>query len=330
MLKVQKLQLMNLRINKPVDHHPSATSENPLVSVCVQTYQHAKYIEKCLEGILMQKTNFEFEILLGEDGSSDKTREICINYANKFPNKIKLFLHHRENNIEINGKPTGRFNLIYNLLQAKGEYIALCEGDDYWSCEFKLQKQVDFLDNNSTYSGCAHNVEVSYEDHFDREILFYKNDMSTLEEALHYFYPTCSMVFRAKFVVNTKGLEIFYKPLSSGDKIIQLLLFKNGPLKYLDSKMAVYRKHSRGMSYENSSGKHKEAILFMKIGKQLFDKQYSKLFRYKLFINFGENAIEEWRNRNYKEWITSLINSLLCIRSFRQIKIFTKDFIIKA
>ena len=86
---------------EPVDHYPTNVLEEPLVSVCVQTYQHADYIEDCLEGILKQKTDFPIEILLGEDASSDGTREICIEYANKYPDKIRLFLHNRENNISI-------------------------------------------------------------------------------------------------------------------------------------------------------------------------------------------------------------------------------------
>jgi cellulose synthase/poly-beta-1,6-N-acetylglucosamine synthase-like glycosyltransferase len=128
----------------PVEHCPSQTPETPLVSVCVMTYNQADYIEDCLEGILMQKTDFPVEILLGEDGSSDGTRKICIDYANKYPDKIRLFLHHRENNIKINGKQTGRFNFLYNFYAAKGKYIALCDGDDYWTDHLKLQKASGF------------------------------------------------------------------------------------------------------------------------------------------------------------------------------------------
>ncbi|WP_127844462.1 glycosyltransferase family 2 protein [Psychroflexus aestuariivivens] len=143
-------------------------SDEPLISVCVQTYQHADYIEDCLKGILMQKTDFKYEILLGEDASSDGTREICIKYAKKHPDKIRLFLHHRKNNIKINGSPTGRFNFLYNLYTAKGKYIALCEGDDYWTDPYKLQRQVDFMEANPeyvlTYHGFMNKINVLSED----------------------------------------------------------------------------------------------------------------------------------------------------------------------
>src|SRR5690606_37807476 len=123
----------------------------PLVSVCVQTYNQEHYIKQCLEGILMQQTTFPFEIILGEDESNDGTREICKQYAAQYPDKIKLFLRSRKDVIYINGNPTGRFNFIENLKACSGKYIALCEGDDYWTDPLKLQKQVDFLESNKEY-----------------------------------------------------------------------------------------------------------------------------------------------------------------------------------
>ena len=141
---------------QPVQMYPNNVASNPIVSVNVVTYNHVKYIKQCLDGILMQEVDFEYEILLGDDESSDGTREICIKYAEKYPEKIRLFLHSRENNIGIGGQPTGRFNFIYNLFHARGKYIALCEGDDYWTDENKLQKQVEVLINNPNISICHH------------------------------------------------------------------------------------------------------------------------------------------------------------------------------
>jgi glycosyltransferase involved in cell wall biosynthesis len=117
----------------PVDIFPNHVIESPLVSVNVVTYQHVHYIKDCLEEFIMQKTNFPFEILLGEDHSTHGTREICIEYAQKYPDKIRLFLHHRKNNIEINGRITGLFNFLYNFFSLRGKYITICKGDDYWT-----------------------------------------------------------------------------------------------------------------------------------------------------------------------------------------------------
>lgn len=167
---------------KSVVENKNDVSEDPIISVCVQTYQHADYIEDCLKGILMQETDFKYEILLGEDASSDGTREICIKYAKNHPDKIRLFLHHRENNIKINGSPTGRFNFLYNLYTAKGKYIALCEGDDYWTDPYKLQKQVDFLEANPDLAMCTHEAShqstlVNNDRNFRRLLSIFRSDI---------------------------------------------------------------------------------------------------------------------------------------------------------
>jgi len=129
--------------------------ELPLVSVCITTYNQFKYISKCLESCLMQETSFKYEILLGEDDSNDGTRQICIDYSQKYPDKIRLFLSDRKNVIYMNGRPTGRWN-FYNLIKnARGKYIAFLDGDDYWNDSLKLQKQVDFLELDKEY-GLVH------------------------------------------------------------------------------------------------------------------------------------------------------------------------------
>ena len=111
-------------------------------SVLVPTYNHARYISQCLDSLISQKTNFEFEIIVGEDDSTDNTRNICKEYEKNYPDSIRLFLNDRSNVIYLNGKPSGRWNLMNLLLHARGEYIAICEGDDYWTDSEKLNKQI--------------------------------------------------------------------------------------------------------------------------------------------------------------------------------------------
>lgn len=123
--------------------------ETPLVSICCITYNHAPYIRKCLDGFLMQKVDFPFEIIIGEDCSTDNTRRICEEYADKNPDIINLLPS--ECNL-------GAVENERRVMQtAKGKYIAFCEGDDYWTDPLKLQKQVDFLESNSDYTVCFHN-----------------------------------------------------------------------------------------------------------------------------------------------------------------------------
>lgn len=133
-------------------------SVEPLVSVVVSTYQHFPYIKDCLDSILMQKTTFSFEIIIGEDDSNDGTREICIEYANKYPEYIRLFLKDRKLShlSDDNGDLIIMFNDTWNRLSAKGKYIAWCDGDDYWTDPSKLQKQIGFMENNKKFVICFH------------------------------------------------------------------------------------------------------------------------------------------------------------------------------
>lgn len=121
----------------------------PLVSVCVATYNQQSYIGQCLDGILMQKTDFLYEIIVGEDESSDDTREICKRYAEEHQDKIRLFLRDRkESHFTCPDGTTKRFNGLWNRMSCRGKYIAFCEGDDYWTDPTKLQQQVDIMEKN--------------------------------------------------------------------------------------------------------------------------------------------------------------------------------------
>lgn len=241
---------------KEVIVYQDIPEREPMVSVCVQTYQHANYIKECLDGILMQKTNFPFEILLGEDASNDGTREICLEYVQKYPDKIRLFLHHRENNISINGNPTGRFNFLYNIFNARGKYIALCEGDDYWNNPYKLQKQVQLLENNSNLIACHHWQYIAIE----KEGKFVEEEAPTTGHG--YFPQSVSSVrniFANQVRIKTRTVMFrniidhhffpswFYK-VAFGDVPLSFLLGKHGDFGFIDEPMAVYRSTDEGVS----------------------------------------------------------------------------------
>ena len=145
---------------EPVIEKPNYTPKEPLVSVCIQTYNQENYISKCIESVLAQKTNFQFEILLADDDSDDKTSSICWKYAQNHREEIRYFRHSRKNNIEVLGKNSANFITLYNFFSARGKYIAICEGDDYWGDTFKLQKQFDFMVSNPNYSICYHKYKA--------------------------------------------------------------------------------------------------------------------------------------------------------------------------
>jgi glycosyltransferase involved in cell wall biosynthesis len=238
---------------------------NPVVSVCVQTYNHKDYIGQCLDGILMQKTTFPFEIVLGEDQSNDGTREVCLEYAEKFPNKIRLFLRKREDVIFKNGRPTGRFNLIQNLKAAHGKYIALCEGDDYWIDPLKLQKQVDILDNNPEYVVCHHwqkygvlkegnwieiDAPTEGQGYFPRKQATVKDIFFNCVRI-----KSRTMIFRN--IIDDEFLPDWFKKTAFGDVPLNFLLGKHGDFYFIDEPMAVYRQTNVGAS---TSGKNELGI----------------------------------------------------------------------
>src|SRR5437016_2968680 len=110
------------------------------LSVMMITYNHERYVRHALDSVLMQKVDFDYEIVIGEDRSTDSTREILLEYRDKFPAKFRLLLH--EQNIGVIR------NCFTTLAACRGEYVALLEGDDYWTSDTKLQKQVEFLDSH--------------------------------------------------------------------------------------------------------------------------------------------------------------------------------------
>lgn len=227
-------------------HHQ--VSQDPLVSVCVQTYQHEDYIKVCLDKILEQKTDFDVEIIIGEDDSIDKTREICIEYAEQFSKNIRLFLHSRVNNIKIDGQPTGRFNFLNCLYNANGKYIAVCEGDDYWTDPYKLQKQVDLLEQNKDLAGCFSNYSVV--DNFGsiKKTYALTSEDSIIDhiDVLRSQTPkSLSVLFRQKYLpteINEQLLNCL-----NGDLVLASFVSLGGPYLYSSEVMGAYREHSGGI-----------------------------------------------------------------------------------
>ncbi len=232
-------------IKSNVEEYPNDVPKNPLVSVCIQTYNQEKYIGKCIESILDQKTDFDYEIIIGDDESSDKTREICIDYAKKFPKKIRLLLHKRENVIYIGNKPIGRFNGIYNMQSANGKYLAYCEGDDYWSCTTKLQKQTEIMESDDECALVFSNHAVLKKD--KSIVTKHKKDYLKSNEFfdLHYILKkniipaTPTRMFRKSFIPTPFPKFVF--ECFSGDWAYLFLITHGRKIKYINEVTAVYR-----------------------------------------------------------------------------------------
>lgn len=233
----------------------------PMVSVVVVTYQHAAYIEECLNGILMQRTDFPIEILIGEDESTDGTREICQQYATDHPDRIRLFERSRKDVIRIMGKETGRSNFKGLIAESRGRYIAVCEGDDYWIDPLKLQKQVDILERDASVSLVFHNVWIKHgESRYDRFLNFgLVGDRFSASEILsrEWFIGTASICARSRPL--KRALEGFDFSLS-GDMVLQFHAALEGDFVFLDEVASIYRRNSGGLSeaYWSTTGQQNE------------------------------------------------------------------------
>ncbi|MBC2736870.1 MAG: glycosyltransferase [Desulfobacteraceae bacterium] len=216
-------------------------------SVLVPTYNHARYISQCLDSLISQKTNFEFEIIVGEDDSTDNTRNICKEYEKNHPDSIRLFLNDRSNVIYLNGKPSGRWNLMNLLLHARGEYIAICEGDDYWTDSEKLNKQITFLDDNPNLSFCFHPVNWLIES--SKKINIYQpkiiKETYSIDDLLvsKNFIALCSVLYRSSILRN---IEDWFKFIPYGDLGLHLFSASKGPFGFIPTVMATYRRHREG------------------------------------------------------------------------------------
>lgn len=307
-----KLQKEYLGDNKPVNQI------QPLVSVSCATYQHGPYIRQCIEGFLMQKTSFPIEIIIGEDGSSDETVEICKEYAEKYPDLIRLFLRDRSLSqyYDDEGKFGGRFNGIWCRMSARGKYIALCEGDDYWIDPLKLQKQVDYMESHPKCSLCFHAHQELFQDGSKVDVHRYSSDVDDcpIKDVIMNgggFMATNSMLYRRNSLVTPPPKWYFDCPV--GDLPLMLLLASSGSVGYIDELWSCYRRDSVG------SWSQKMAISFYK--QDIHHKKIRQMW--KSFDEFTNNRWHSYiekkikiNNYNHYKSLVLYIRSLLSRLTF--------------
>ena len=212
--------------------------QEPLVSVLMVTYNHQDFIAQAIQSIISQKTTFRYELVIGEDCSTDNTRDICLKFKAKYPDKIELLL--QQENVG------SKKNVVSSLAKCRGKYIAVCDGDDYWTNPLKLQKQVNFLENNPDFTICCHRAQVRNEMKKTLTVpkAFKKTEYTQVDVANHNLVQTITEVYR-KDVLDTFPEE-FYNSISS-DYFVNLMLAGSGKIKYFPEAMAVYRLHGGGI-----------------------------------------------------------------------------------
>ncbi len=222
---------------------PSVLIEEPIISVRIVTYNHERYITQAIEGILKQETEYPFELIIGEDCSTDHTRKLIIDYQKKYPGIIRVIAWKNNVGRQKNGRQTKH--------ACRGKYIAFCDGDDYWTDHFKLQKQVNFLENNSEY-GLVHSEGDKL---FQGSGKLIKNKdaagKNNYEKCLNPFYSlltggyaifTSSVVVRKDLLLKSIETDIYKNPKNlQGDLPAWLEMAQHCKFKYLKDSTAVYR-----------------------------------------------------------------------------------------
>ena len=220
----------------------------PRISIVMIAYNVERWIAEALDSVLMQKVDADYEVVVGEDCSTDRTRAIVLDYARHHPQRIRLIL--RERNLGMNR------NFMETLLAADGDYVALLDADDYWTTPHKLQRQLDFLRAHPECSICFHNAMVVYEDQDVASHPFHMAEpqhlishyipkpISTLDDlAGGNFMQTCSVIFRNGLY---RPLPDWYLSMPTFDWPLHLLNAEHGTIGYLDEVMGAYRVHKTG------------------------------------------------------------------------------------
>lgn len=288
-------------------------SEEIMVSVICTVYNHEKYLRKCLDGFVMQKTNFKFEVLIHDDASTDGSADIIREYEKKYPDIIKPIYQ------TVNQYSQGiKVSQTYLYPRAKGKYLAFCEGDDYWCDENKLQKQFDVMEANNELSACLHRVSLIKEageltgDFYPRVEM--PEGIKSTDEMIRllfksdgYPFHTSSIFVKTEYVIDLTTKDVlFYKESPAGDFPMYLYFALMGKIYYFDESMSCYRLFSIG-SYTERQKKNKEFYI-----KNL----KSWLLMY--------NEFNLYTNRKYNDILQTQLEKtqfelLFCLQDYRKI-----------
>ena len=294
-------------------------SKTTLVSICCVTYNHENFIKDCIEGFIKQKTDFDYEILIHDDASTDYTTGIVREYEKKYPKLIKV-IYQTENQFL-------KQNVLFNILfpMAKGKYIALCEGDDYWTDPYKLQKQVDIIENNElcNYVFTNHSIlDVSgniSESNFKLNKIF--NLHYLLEKQI--IPPTLTLMFEKKAIINNKQWKELMTKTFNGDWVLLFMLAQDSKMSLLNDNTAVYRRGIGIISKTNMISQLKNGLKTSKALDKYTHYKYHYYFK-RRYINYGKLATEYSGNKKYLNAIYFLLKRV-CNSLINKEKYFFKN-----
>ncbi|MGE0590163.1 MAG: glycosyltransferase [Cyclobacteriaceae bacterium] len=281
----------------------------PLVAVWMITYNHEGYISKALDSVLFQSTDFEFMVYLGEDCSLDNTRAICIDYAEKYPRHIRLYLNKSNDHIA-NGLG------IYNACLSSGaKYIAMLEGDDFWTDSTKLRKQVEFLEANPDFSlsftDCRiinSNGDTTKASKISADL---KRDIYQTELVQGLSIPTLGVMFRVLPELGQVLMEI--ARVKNGDTFLFAILGQFGKAHYHhDIEPAVYRQHSGGVwSGTDRLYRFESAIHTFGVLQEVIQPKYKRIVIKALVRKWGHLASTAFKTAKYIVFLRAYVHTLL-------------------
>lgn len=295
------------------------------VSVCCATYNQREYVGKTLDGFLMQKTNFNYEIIIHDDASIDGTIDILKEYQLKYPKVIRLLLED-ENQVTQKG-----IDVISEFLfpQARGKYIAFCEGDDFWIYDGKLQEQYDLMEEHEEISACYHNAIIYEQDSDSVQLNVTKHPSGYISDenticTIRGWYPTASLFMRTEYI---KEQPVF--TMATGDECWRDYLACRGKLYFINKVWSVYRWLSNGgwntryhHDKEFAQKYFQNLVLYLKEFNEYSRKRFEKYMKKKLFL-----GVDKYRNAHYEKE-NSVDELRQCIEDLKRATDHAIDFVL--
>ena len=297
----------------------------PLVSIVCEVYNHEPYLRNCLNGFVMQETTFPFEILIHDDASTDMSVAIIREYASKYPHLFKPIY-------QVENQYSKKVNIWAQIQfpRAKGKYIAICEGDDYWIDPHKLQKQVDYMEEHPECSLCFTNAIIHWYNGKHEDSIFAQfeeRDYSGVELCEKWISPTASFLFKASMCKEYDQVRHNYPHIIIGDSPLLLTCAKHGKIHGNPDITCVYGKHEHGWTQYTDAHRTYLSARSWEAQLQAFGNDYENVMS-NIFIGQYLLAIHRSiKDRNLPTFIKAVYSSFLShpILSTRSILILMRD-----
>lgn len=258
-----------------------------MLSIFVPTYNHERYIAKALDGILMQKTNYRYEVLIGEDCSTDGTREVLKKYEKKYPGRFQIF--YRKANM-YKEQITNAADL---KLRCRGKYVLCLEGDDFWTDEYKIEKQILFLETHPEYFAVAHRCVVVGEDSMPNGEKYPEcmDEEYTLKHYVSEIMPgqLATFMHRNCYREEYFNTDLFFKGLVPGDRLLYYVIASYGKIYCMPEVMSAYRHIIKGGSSFSASYKYdfeKKEIWSLELVRYIETMKNKQAIKYSKLIYF--------------------------------------------